>query len=100
MFFAGRAEQVTLWTVSGRISKPFVKACIEGNGVQRHPDVHWRRELRPHTTHALASRTFALLRLTLHDEHVAATRRRQVICDARPDYPAPNNDHISSCHYQ
>ncbi len=76
------------------MSHHFFEIPEEGDGIERHLNVHGGRELGPHATHALAGGAFALVTLAFQNENVAATCRRQLIGDAGADDAAADNDYV------
>ncbi len=81
------------------MSQPLFECGVERNRVQRHLDVGLGGELGAHSAHALAGGTFALVRLALDDEHVAAARLGQMPGDAGAHNPAADDDDVRSLHF-
>src|SRR5579863_1093353 len=48
MLFVRRAKQISLWAISRWMPRSLLKTRIKRDRVERHFDVHRRRELRPH----------------------------------------------------
>src|SRR5205085_835029 len=72
MLLVGRAEKIALRPISARISEPFLKTRVEGNGVEGHLDVDRGCELGPDPAHALPGCAYASGALALEYETVSA----------------------------
>src|SRR2546423_14683660 len=66
----------------------------EVDRILRHLNVYGSRELRPHSAHALAGRTFALMRFALQHEDVGAPLLSKMISDTRPDNATADDDDV------
>src|SRR6185312_4979019 len=82
MRIPGGDKEVSLRAIAGRMSQAFVEGCVEGNGIERHLDVHGSGELRANTAHALSRRSFSLSALALDDQHLPAARIGEMPGDA------------------
>src|SRR5437868_7343634 len=89
-----RDEQVALRPVSSRVPESLVEGCVKGDRVERHLDVHPGGELGAHAAHAFARRAFALMRLSLEDQHIAAAALGEMVGDAGADDSSPDDDDI------
>src|ERR1051326_6299792 len=94
----GGHEHVALRTVIRRLAEPLLKGGVERNGVQRHLDIGLGRELRANPAHAFAGRSFALMRLALDDENIAASAFRQVPRDACAYDSTAYDDYVCCFH--
>src|SRR6185437_14572966 len=90
----GRHEQVALRAVARRMPHGLLEIAKKRNRIQRHANARIRGKLRAHAAHALARRSFALVRFALQDDDIAASRPRELISDAGPDDSASDDDHI------
>ena len=98
VFFVGRAKKISLGPVVAWIAEPLLEARIKGDRVKRHLDVDGRRELRPHTAHALARGSLALRGLALKNEDVLATGGDKMVGDAGADNPSADENDVRSVH--
>lgn len=78
--------------------KPLLKARIERDRIQRHLDVHGRRELSAYAAHALPRRALSLMALALEDENAPLACGGKVVGDARADDAATDDQHIRCLH--
>src|SRR5262249_30796763 len=92
------AEEIPVRAVIGGLPRNLFKSREEINRVERHLDVDRRGELSAHSAKALAGRTESLLLFAFDDQNVRAARFGKVICDARSDNPAADDDNIR-CFY-
>lgn len=98
LFFAGRAKKVALRPVITGIAGSLFEARIERNRVQRHLDIHRRRELGPHSAHAFSGGSFALGRLAFQNHDIAATGASQVVGNAGADDSSANDYDVCRLH--
>ena len=98
VFFAGRAEEVSLGAVVARVAEALFETGIEGDGVERHLDVDRRRELSADAAHALAGGSLALGVLALDDEDVLAAGGDEVAGDAGADNASADEDDVCGVH--
>src|SRR2546423_72703 len=94
MIFIRRTEQITVRAVIRRVPYNLFKLREEVDRILRHLNVYGSRELRPHTAHALAGRTFALMRLALQHKDVRAPLLSKMISDTRSDNATANDDDV------
>src|SRR6185503_3368479 len=94
MALVGSAKKIAVRTIVCRVPHNFVELCEEVNGIDRHLNVDWGCKLRSHATHALAGGSFALMCFAFDYENFCAAGCAQMIGDARPDDPAPDDYHV------
>src|SRR4051812_19597362 len=94
MTFRGRAKQITVRAIVGRMSDHFIKLGKEFNRVARHLNVNRGRELYPHSPHALPGRAPALMRFAFYAQTISTAGLVQMISDARSDDAAADDDHV------
>src|SRR5271166_2389890 len=70
----------------------------EGDGVERHANVHVGRELRAHAAHALSGGAETGMRLALENENIAAALLSEMVGDARSDDAAAYDYYVRYSH--
>jgi hypothetical protein len=80
------------------MSQALLERGVEGDGVERHADVHRSGELGAHASHAFAGGALALVGLALDDQHVFAAGGGEVPGDAGAHDAAADDDHVRCVH--
>ena len=91
MALIGRTEEITVRAIISRMINYFIEVGKKIYRVTRHLDIHVRRKLSAHATHALACGTLALVAFALEHDDVAAAGLGELVGDAGADDSAPDD---------
>src|SRR5437868_7536965 len=100
MCLAGGHKKIALQLIARRVFQALLETCVERDRIQRHANIHRRRELRPHPAHALSGGAFTLMGFAFNHQNVFASCGSQMVGNTRSDNPSSDDGYLSCLHVQ